>query len=177
MSRTPPYFACRRRALNPTLVMKMLASQNSLNGCRRPRVDGQGATQRPLKIMEAAVHPLPVFGPNTAAPGSVAIRNSSIRFLRYVGAKRRVDTRHCGRAILEILIATEPMKTHQNSFNIDYSAPLSNWRFLGSATIARLPTVDFKGRSAKSGYLQSFSTEEQALGHALCWAQRWCDEN
>jgi hypothetical protein len=109
--------------------------------------------------------------------GSVAIRNSSIRFLRYVGAKRRVDTRHCGRAILEILIATEPMKTHQNSFNIDYSASLSNWRFLGSATIARLPTVDFKGRSAKSGYLQSFSTEEQALGHALCWAQRWCDEN
>jgi len=67
------------------------------------------------------------------------------------------------------------MKTHLNSFNIDYSVSLSNERFLESATTAHLPTADFKGRSSKSGYLQPFSSEEQAL--AFCWVRRWCEEN
>jgi hypothetical protein len=69
------------------------------------------------------------------------------------------------------------MQIHYNSFNIECSVSLSNGKYLGYATIARLPTGDSNGKAVKSGYLQSFLTEENALGHALHWAKRWCDEH
>jgi hypothetical protein len=62
------------------------------------------------------------------------------------------------------------MQTYYNSFNIECSVSLSNGMYLGYATIARLPAGDSKGNAVKSGYLQSFLTEENALGYALRWA-------
>lgn len=67
------------------------------------------------------------------------------------------------------------MKTYYNSFNIECSVSLTNGMYLGSVTIARLPDGHLKGKAVRSGYLQSFPTEEKALSHALGWAQRWCD--
>jgi hypothetical protein len=68
------------------------------------------------------------------------------------------------------------MQTRYNSFNIECSVSLSNGKYLGQATIARLPVGNSKGKAVRSGYLQSFLTEENALGHALHWAMRWCDD-
>jgi hypothetical protein len=68
------------------------------------------------------------------------------------------------------------MQTCYRLYNIEYSVSLSNGMYRGHTTIARLPSGDSKGKAVKSGYLQSFPTEENALGHALHWAKQWCDE-
>jgi hypothetical protein len=68
------------------------------------------------------------------------------------------------------------MQFQHQGFNIECSVDSTGLNYVGWVVISRVVTDKEQGAAFKSGFLQAFPTQAQAIGYARFWAEMWCDE-
>jgi hypothetical protein len=68
------------------------------------------------------------------------------------------------------------MQFQHCGFNIECSVDNVGVNYVGQVVISRMVVDAEQGKAFKSGFLQAFPSQAQAIRYARFWAEMWCDE-